>query len=101
MVSNLTRAERNWSRHSRPATTVSQPRTSSIVVRFGPRQPQERLLRNVFRTADVAQHLVGEVDQVGPVVAPRHGDVGHGATTNRSRKKLHGARVTFSPRPRP
>ena len=47
IVSSRARAERSWSRHSRPATTVSQPRTSSIAA-FGSRQPQERLLRDVL-----------------------------------------------------
>ena len=36
----------------------------------GARQPQKRLLRDVLGLADVAEHLVGEIHQVGPVAAP-------------------------------
>ena len=34
------------------------------------RQPQERLLRDVLGAADVAEHLVGEIHQVGAMTAP-------------------------------
>ena len=34
------------------------------------RQPQERLLRDVLGPADVAEHLVGQIHQVGAMTAP-------------------------------
>ncbi|GAB4598045.1 hypothetical protein MOKP4_43630 [Mycobacterium avium subsp. hominissuis] len=57
-----------------PAGHHGQPAPHVVDVARGG-QPQECLLRNVFRVADVAQHLVGEVDQVGTVTTPGLGDL--------------------------
>ena len=64
------RADRIWSRQRRPATTVSQARTSSICLGIRARQPQERLLRDILGPADVTEHLVGQIHQVGAMTAP-------------------------------
>ena len=50
--------------HGEPAANVVD------VVEVCSREPQERLLRDVLGLADVTEHLVGEVHQVGAMAAP-------------------------------
>ncbi len=50
--------------HGQPAADVLD------LVPVGARKPQEGLLRNIFRLADVSQHLVGEVDQIRAMATP-------------------------------
>ena len=50
--------------HRQPAANVVD------VVEVRSRQPQKRLLRDVLGLADIAEHLVGEVHQVGAMAAP-------------------------------
>ena len=59
-----------------PAGDHGQPAADVVdLVDVGAGQPQKRLLRDVFGLADVAEHLVGEVDQIGAVAAPGLGDL--------------------------
>ena len=90
---------------AQPAGDDGQP-TPDVVERrlVGAGQPQERLLRDVLGLTDVAEHLVGEIHQVGPVISPRGGDVAaregriaHACTTNRRPEKLQIAMRNFSP----
>ena len=48
-----------------------QPGAEVVDLRdVGSCQPQERLLRDVLGAADVAEHLIGEIHQVGAMTAP-------------------------------
>ena len=54
-----------------PPGDDGQPGADVVDLRgVGARQPQERLLRDVLGLADVAEHLIGEIHQVGAMTAP-------------------------------
>src|SRR6185312_9365719 len=66
-------------------------------------QPEKCLLCNVLGLADVTEHLVGQVHQVGTVAAPgrvHRRRFGHALTTKQARRKLRiekeASAVTFS-----
>ena len=50
--------------HRQPAANIGD------VVEVRSRQPQKRLLRDILGLADIAEHLVREVHQVGAMAAP-------------------------------
>ncbi len=67
---------------------------------IGSGQPQERLLSDVLGLADVAEHLIGEVHQVGAMAAPCRligGDCGHALTTRQRHRKVTGFRIVTFP----
>ena len=60
---------------AQPPRDHRQPATNVVNLRLiGSCQAQERLLGDVFGLADIPDHLIGEIHQVGAVAAPRPGD---------------------------
>ena len=70
--------------------------TADVVDAFHSGQAQEGLLGDVFSGTDVAEHLVGEVDQVRAMESPRVGKAGvtgHPHTTKQTTNKLRSGGV--------
>jgi hypothetical protein len=82
-----------------PAGDNDQPAAQIVdLLEISIRQTSEGLLSGVFSTGDVAQHRVGQVDQVGAVRSPRPFDR---RATERVRRGLFLVQGSSSPRVRP
>ncbi len=59
-----------------PTRDHRQPGADIVdLVEVGAREPQKRLLRNVFGVPDVSQHLIRQIDQVRAMPTPGLGDL--------------------------
>ena len=57
---------------AQPPRDHRQPATNIVDLRLvGSCHAQERLLGDVFGLADIAEHLIGEIHQIGAMAAPR------------------------------